>query len=120
MAAESIATDLVALIAQLKQQHKAGITPSYGQVDGLFELGERLGVSLQAGSLIASQPDCTVVLCVVPAVADVAGRPFCAPHAVEARSLLEQMRTLMPAVFERVTRVEWPLGEDDEIAGVRP
>ncbi len=118
MAAHGLATALVALIAQLKHQHKAGITPSYGQVDDLFDLGDRLHVALQAGAPLAAAPSCTHAGCDHHAFVEIAGMPYCAPHAADARDLLESLQTVMPAVFERVTRVEWPLGEHDETAAV--
>lgn len=106
MATHTLAAELVSLIGHLKQQHKAGITPSYGQVDDLFDLGERLGVALQAGITVGN--DCTVPGCQYAAGEEVSGLLYCHAHAQEARQMLDALRTLMPNVFARVSRVEWP------------
>lgn len=119
MAAESIATELVALIAQLKQQHKSGFTPTFGQIDDLFDYGERLGVALQAGSEFTPAPVCTHRGCGNHAFLKIGGMPYCPRHAPDARELLQSLQAVMPAVFDRLTRVDWPLGEHDEIAAVR-
>lgn len=78
---------LVTHIRQLRQQHKAGITPTYGQIDDLFDLGERL-----EGEIRTTEPTMPCALpagCTTPATERVGTATYCARHAQALRALTQ-------------------------------
>lgn len=89
----------------LERQHRAGITPSYGQVEDLFDLARRLDTSLDAGAPLVGAP---TARCARPGCGEVATVPigpfaYCAPCAVQFRMLLQQLQA-----FGLDARTTWP------------
>lgn len=87
------ARSLVQLIARLKTQHRAGITPTFGQLGDLFDLSERLSGQLDgliAAVTMATRPLCAAVEgCGEPGEHElVPGRVYCAAHARQVRAVL--------------------------------
>jgi hypothetical protein len=111
------------LVDLLRKQHRAGITPSFGQVDELFELSDRLRLEASVDPVDVRRR-CSVPGCDTP-VMDVAivagsGKPYCAPHASALRLALATADRLMPGVVDvRMVRTDWPIAAN-RVTGIDP
>lgn len=104
-------------IAMLEQQHRAGITPSYGQVENLFDLGRLLGDAAEADRAAAAPRTPVVVSRPVPARCS---RPGCHPLTTEREVIdgqswcpscavdLQLLHRSAARMGVAVTRVRWP------------
>lgn len=102
-----IADQLCDHIDLLRKQHKAGLTPSFGQIDDLFELSDQLRAAARASATPAALV-CSVRGCLQDAGALVAGKPYCRVHGRQVGEVLSSLQELMPDVYASVGRVEWP------------
>lgn len=109
--APSTARQLCDLVDLLRKQHRAGITPSFGQVDELFELSDRLRGEADA-PWPASRRRCSVPECTTPdhdvAVVSRSGKLYCSYHGDALRTALATADRLMPGVIDFV-RTDWPI-----------
>lgn len=104
-ALHTIARQLCAHVAALKQQHRAGITPSYGQVEDLFDFGERLSQVLDSGEATPPPlPRCSNESCAAPATTTIAGQAYCGTCAHAVRQLLRDLEGFKL----HTVRMDWP------------
>lgn len=84
-------TRLVRHIAALKQLHKAGLTPSFGDVDQLFELGDELGRALMELPAVAPAQRCSRGRCTNHAEELIGNLLYCPTCAATVRRLLRDL-----------------------------
>lgn len=103
---------LVAHIRTLRSQHKAGINPTYGQVEDLFDYAERLDMEIRL-----SEPTMPCSLpggCSAPATERIGKAAYCGKHAQALRAVTalvqsdaENIALARVADMER-GRAAWP------------
>lgn len=124
----SVTEQLCDLIDLLRKQHRAGITPSFGQVDELFELSDRLRIQ---GFIERHDPRrrCCVADCATPdfrvELFDANGLPYCGLHLASLRASIAQVDRLWPnGGPTAAVRTSWPVrppvGGTNLRAGVGP
>lgn len=109
----SIAELLCRHIRTLKAQHKAGITPHFGQLDDLFDLGEQLEESVLLLPVAACQPKATQPIpCSAPGCVTrlvnmrVNGRCYCRAHGIQMEAALNALGRLAPTLHAAVVAGE--------------
>jgi len=85
------AQHLCAHVRLLKSVHKAGLTPSFGQVEDLFDLADGLEQVIDSLGVDQAVRSCTRPECAAAATSVVAGRPYCDPCGAAVRKLLKQV-----------------------------
>jgi hypothetical protein len=113
---QDVGHQLVGTIRRLKAQHASGITPSFGQVEALFDLGEQLDTAIRLSE--PSLPCATG--CGRPAARKVETRPYCARCAQAldvvtaqiAQDAPELARQRVDAMVQR--REPWPAAVTSE------
>lgn len=112
MSVVDLAEQLCEHIALLKRQHKSGTTPSFGQVDDLFDLGDRLFTAIQASPRITERElrpvACSVRGCFASGNTLTHGLPFCSAHARVVIETMKSLQGLMPELHAHISRVAWP------------
>lgn len=116
----SVATMLCDLIDMLRKQHRGGITPSFGQIEDLFEFSDRLRATVAASAMPAEEAR--------PSACGICGRPdqlsatvilgkrLCREHQRSLTELVRYLATAVPGALPQQSRVDWPSGEP-ELAG---
>lgn len=105
---------LVRTIRTIRGQHKAGIPPSFGQIDDLFDLGERLSTELQIADPESARVACSIGDCKRVAETRLVGQPYCRRCADALDAATMQIHSDAPQLArERVAamvagRVPWP------------
>ena len=108
----SVALQLCDLIDVLRKQHRAGITPTFGQVEDLFDLADHLRVQAR---LEAPAPErvavrgCSVRGCDGAVSAELSEHPYCGRHARVMRETLGRVQQLLHEAAVTVGRVQWPV-----------
>lgn len=121
MSAVSMATQLCDHVALLKKQHKSGVTPTFGQVDDLFDMADRLQHALDTGGALEDPAlTCTVRGCPALALAMTNGHPYCESHAREVSHLLTSLNKLLPDLHASLSRVSWPTTGTGRVTGPDP
>lgn len=92
------------LIGAIERQHRAGITPTFGQVEELFEMARELRGGPMMG---ADQPPvrwpsgktpCDAPGCGADAVTDIYGTPFCRLHGDVVSRLVRVLQGYFPSL----------------------
>jgi len=104
------ARQLVAHIKALKGLHRASLTPTFGQVETMFDLTDDLERLLDAGVAVerAARP-CTRPRCGLDATTMVGSYPYCAGCGDQARALLRSLEAFGVAAPSG-TVPSWPAG----------
>jgi hypothetical protein len=92
---QNVGHQTVAAIGRLKGMHRAGLTPTYGQIEELFELGDQLDVALK---LANPALPCSIGSCGRPAAKYLHDRPFCARCARALEAVTTQVKTDAPEI----------------------
>lgn len=101
---------LVRHIAGLKQLHKAGLTPFFGDVDELFDLAAALDYALGDLPSLPTTPRCARGPCTEDAVEAIGEQVYCRSCAASVRRLLRDIE----AFGIRPVLAPWPRsGEGD-------
>lgn len=111
-----VAVQLCDLIDQLRKQHRAGITPTFGQVEDLFDLGDRLRVEVRLEAARDEKPaarGCSVRGCEGSATTQLAQHPYCVRHARVIGETLTRVQQLLHEASVTVGRVQWPTVDVD-------
>lgn len=92
---QEVGHQLVGNLRRLKQQHSAGITPTFGQVEELFDLGEQLDVAIRL-----SEPalPCSIDTCRRAAATKVHSRPYCERCARALQAVTTQVAQDAPEI----------------------
>lgn len=103
---------LVNHIRTLRQQHKAGINPTYGQIDDLFDYAERLEVEIRLS--VPTMPCSLPGGCASPATERVGAAHYCGKHGQALRTVTRLVEEDAPNIalarladMER-GRAPWP------------
>lgn len=109
----TIADLLCAQVRKLRAMHKAGLTPPFGELDRLFDLGEQLEDSVMLLPESAFQPArfetraCSAPGCVAQdmrAWRTVNGRDYCEAHGLQVHHALLSLGRLAPQAHAAAVR----------------
>lgn len=109
----TIADLLCEQVRKLRAMHKAGLTPPFGELDRLFDLGEQLEDSVMLLPESAFQPSPAVTsACSAPGCASqrlrawrtVNGRDYCEPHGLQIQHALLSLGRLAPQAHAAAVR----------------
>lgn len=104
-------------IELLKRQIRSDVTPTLGQVEELFDLGERIAVEL-----MLNEPTlpCSIAQCSRPAVAHIGSRPYCVRCAKALRAVTVQVQSDASEIartrLEAMVKGQTPWPQPDHVA----
>jgi hypothetical protein len=118
----SVANMLCDLVDLLRKQHRAGITPSFGQVEELFELSDRLRANVAASEQSteqAFQPTCAICQRADQLGDVIFGVRYCREHQRALAEVARYVSRAVPGAMPQQARTDWPAGESQLVGAAR-